>query len=1364
MQDGFSLKAAALAGVMAALTCTNIFAETRYALLAGCNTYADSLTELGTSINDIQGMKSQVLCSEDGYWNSTNVTTLADSQATYDTIRAKIEAAANVCRAGDIFFLMYSGHGSYGYDSTYGYYESVCLYDYDYCDWELGEDLALFDSDVKVVVMLDTCFSAGMFKAATTNNAAVFEKFAERVMASYRQAKQAKTTLVSKEALGENVAFMTASNKDESSWAYDTGYSFYTGYVLASVTNTAVSDVNGDSALTFKELHDYAVPRVIRDTERYEVQTPQSYHPEVLDSIIALGEPDVISMEAETLSVSEGAGTVAVRLTRAGNGLKSVSVTIQTVGETAVPGKDFIVPTQSTVTWSAGDLTPKSATIKITDDAVKEGNETFWVLCASPKHAVLDESHAKTLVTILDNDVGSTGTVRFASASASATESSGFASLSVMRSGSLDCAAEVGYRTVPGSAVEGLDFGAVTGVLSWCAGDGTPRAINVPVFADTSWEDAETFSVELFDASGITVGSPGASKVTLVNSGTVKTPGVARIDPATNRVCESDGLVRVTVFREGGFDGAVTAKVATVAGTAKAGVNFVATNAVLSWAHGDATPRVFEVPLLNDGVYKADLAFLVQLTGFSGGLAAARNGSKATVVLRDALSTVTLSDALDAGAQAFTVGGAGGWYGQTAESADGVGAAQLYAATLAKGKDAWMQTTVTGPGVLAFSWRLAAQTNDVLAFLIGTAVKTNLVGQSDWARVEGIVVPSGKQTLKWRFVKNATVSNVEDTAWLDRVAWVPDAAQPTVPVPASGGALVSVPPQLSWKAASDAVSYTLYLGTNAAAQNTLLGQTNGASCTVSGLTPKATYYWRVDAVSAAGRVTRGAVWSFKVPGGALAVTAAPGDQAATVGLPFELALALADGSPAATSYSVKGLPTGLTASTSTGVISGRPAGVVTSAVTVAAVNAFGSGPAATFKIVVAATPKALTGSFAGLVGIGGAWSDRTFLSEKLRGAAHMTVSSGGAVSGSLQLMDGAYSFTGYLSEGEDGLYFEKTIKHKDGRVSVFQMWPYQDGELSQQGYRGVLFSATERQELMLTRNGWADNRPVLAEYVGYYTAALPENRVYTGAAYPLGTSYLTVSLSTSGVATLSGVMSDGAAWSGSSTAYPAPDGTGLIIPVFSALNSGAGQVWGTLRIAPQALGRDDNQVEGYAANYFSDQASPEGAGLLWISGVQSSSRLYPDGFCLGLMVSGGYYNTGAMTCEARLAKVNNILYLNFDTIASTTNEPAVSVAISDNTIWLPSKGVANPCGTTLSVNGQTGIFSGGFTLSDTVSGKTVTRKITYKGIVSPLQWTFGTTAYDSPGSGYFLVNGVSPTTTTSAIDSLGAQLLWVPQE
>lgn len=64
---------------------------------------------------------------------------------------------------------------------------------------------------------------------------------------------------------------------------------------------------------------------------------------------------------------------------------------------------------------------------------------------------------------------------------------------------------------------------------------------------------------------------------------------------------ESGGSVLVTVSRTGGASGAVSVQYATSDGTATAGTDYTATAGTLTWADGDATPKTFTVPLLDDG-------------------------------------------------------------------------------------------------------------------------------------------------------------------------------------------------------------------------------------------------------------------------------------------------------------------------------------------------------------------------------------------------------------------------------------------------------------------------------------------------------------------------------------------------------------------------------------------------------------------------------------------------------------------------------------------------------------------------------------------------------------------------------------------
>ena len=59
------------------------------------------------------------------------------------------------------------------------------------------------------------------------------------------------------------------------------------------------------------------------------------------------------------------------------------------------------------------------------------------------------------------------------------------------------------------------DYGAVSGVLNWAAGDGTSKTIVVSIVADNVPEPAETFTVTLSAPTGATLGSPSTFTVTI---------------------------------------------------------------------------------------------------------------------------------------------------------------------------------------------------------------------------------------------------------------------------------------------------------------------------------------------------------------------------------------------------------------------------------------------------------------------------------------------------------------------------------------------------------------------------------------------------------------------------------------------------------------------------------------------------------------------------------------------------------------------------------------------------------------------------------------------------------------------------------
>ena len=79
-------------------------------------------------------------------------------------------------------------------------------------------------------------------------------------------------------------------------------------------------------------------------------------------------------------------------------------------------------------------------------------------------------------------------------------------------------------NAVAGTASAGSDFGAVTGLITFAAGQATAQ-ITVPVIGDTATnggEPVETFNVELFDALGAII--PGGAASAVVTIAEVRLP------------------------------------------------------------------------------------------------------------------------------------------------------------------------------------------------------------------------------------------------------------------------------------------------------------------------------------------------------------------------------------------------------------------------------------------------------------------------------------------------------------------------------------------------------------------------------------------------------------------------------------------------------------------------------------------------------------------------------------------------------------------------------------------------------------------------------------------------------------------------
>ncbi|MCW5592758.1 MAG: hypothetical protein KIS74_11720 [Burkholderiales bacterium] len=232
---------------------------------------------------------------------------------------------------------------------------------------------------------------------------------------------------------------------------------------------------------------------------------------------------------------------------------------------------------------------------------------------------------------------GGAGTLQFSASTYGGAEG-GAVLVTVTRSGGSRGTVSVGYLSSAGTATEGADFAAAFGRLSWNDGDATPKSFSIALVDDTLVEGTETFTITLLDAQGgAAVGSPAFATVSIADNDSPPTPqpaGSIQFSASSYSTAEGQGTVTITATRTGGTGGTVSVQYFTGPSSATAGSDYQPVSGSLVWEGGDATPKSFSVPILDDSVVEGPETFFVTLNSPTGG---ATLGAPAT-------ATVTIAD------------------------------------------------------------------------------------------------------------------------------------------------------------------------------------------------------------------------------------------------------------------------------------------------------------------------------------------------------------------------------------------------------------------------------------------------------------------------------------------------------------------------------------------------------------------------------------------------------------------------------------------------------------------------------------------------------------------------------------------------
>jgi hypothetical protein len=167
---------------------------------------------------------------------------------------------------------------------------------------------------------------------------------------------------------------------------------------------------------------------------------------------------------------------------------------------------------------------PGNFTVPVTPFSSDAATRALWHFDDTPCTSVFADASPKgntltgyggALITLPD---AGPPQLRFSVASVSTAESSGAASVTVVRTGDPIPLVGVSYATGDVTARAGADYTATSGQLSFGCGT-TTRKVSVPITDDSATEAAEAFELTLSSPTGgASLGSPSTATVTIVRS------------------------------------------------------------------------------------------------------------------------------------------------------------------------------------------------------------------------------------------------------------------------------------------------------------------------------------------------------------------------------------------------------------------------------------------------------------------------------------------------------------------------------------------------------------------------------------------------------------------------------------------------------------------------------------------------------------------------------------------------------------------------------------------------------------------------------------------------------------------------------
>ena len=422
------------------------------------------------------------------------------------------------------------------------------------------------------------------------------------------------------------------------------------GYQTAAGTATTGSDYAARSGtLTFppfETTRTISVPvfgdTMDEDDESFFVDLSGASNALIADgqgkgTIVDDDPPPTVSIDHVTADEGSASGAVFTVSLSAVSG-KPITVDYATADGTAMAAADYAAA-GGTLTFAPGE-TEQTVAVPVVGDVLDEFDEDFFVNLSQASNAVIVRARGQG--TILDDDLPPAIAIGDVTLDPEGDSGAGDVVFAVTLSAASGKTVTVDYATSDGSAVQGDDYEATAGTLTFLAGE-TQRTILVSVKGDTLNEPDENFFVDLSNPLNAPLADDRGEGTIVDDDLPSVSIGDVTISPEGNGVW-ANALFLVTLSSPSNVP--VTVDYATTDGTAASGQNspdYLARSGQVSFQPGGPLQQTIQVLVNGDALDEPDENFFVRLSQPVNTLIGDAEG-EGTIVDDDPPPTVSVDD------------------------------------------------------------------------------------------------------------------------------------------------------------------------------------------------------------------------------------------------------------------------------------------------------------------------------------------------------------------------------------------------------------------------------------------------------------------------------------------------------------------------------------------------------------------------------------------------------------------------------------------------------------------------------------------------------------------------------------------------